>query len=577
MGFNPQLPIFDKRYQFIDAGPDWDRGRSGFTNLVETQAGKKGVIKRVDITSKNAVMGLENETEALEVLKALGVPKILDKGKAIYDSKEYKFLVIEFIDGIRVEKEISTLSILERAEILTQFLELLTQAHQKGIVNGDVDIKHLFWRKEKPKLVVIDWGNAILNVNKSRTTEFAYDLARTAEIIYSLLMGKVPPATGSIALPDDSKIRPGLAPIPVEFRKICEWAPRTPTTGAKAPYTAAELFEIATRWKKAINNKKPYRPRIKWPLKLLLAGAGILAALATGISYAQKFIDRNNIATPISTGTNSLFVTETTTQDIPSSPTDAIITLTPETPSEPTKSPTIIQAVTPLPKTYSPLLSFDKQHANDGCWVNAINGTTNLFPGEAFTKREDGYWSFGAEKNRDIDAVLQTDFSKCLASGKINAIGINVFVPQIEENREFGIFLEDTNGNRREYTILVKRVDPSHQVDRVFLRIRDQSEVTDYELLTTGNLKSINAFPRLYYQYAFILFLEINNDGLDILYMQDGPLQESLSIDQFAPNELIRANNATRPAMTDIFSYGLIGYGGEIQSVIWPLVFLESK
>jgi serine/threonine protein kinase len=575
MGFNPQLPIFAKRYQFIDAGPDWDRGRSGFTNLVEdTKGATKGVIKRADITSKNAVTGLENETKALEDLKGMGVPKILDKGQIVYDTKEYKFLVIEYIDGVRVEKELSSLSSLERAEILTQFLGVLRQAHSKGIVNGDVDIKHLFWRKEKPKLVVIDWGNAILNINKNRPTEFAYDLARTAEIIYSLLVGKIPPATGPIALPDDSKIVPGLAPLPVEFRKICEWAPRTPTTGAKAPYSAAELFEIAARWMKAINDKKPYRPRTNWPLKLLLAGAGMLATLVAGVLYAQSTIELNITTTPTSTETSSLIITETITQAISSSPTDAIITLTPEITPGPTRSPTNIQAVTPLPRKYSTLVSFDKQYTGGNCWTDMLNGTTALSPREAFTRRGDGNWSFGLEKNRALDETIQSDFSQCVDLQQVSAISMNVWVSQIDVQREFGIYLEDVSGNRREYTIWLDRVADN---DRMILRIREDAEISDYELLFTENLKFFNGFPRLYYQFPILVFLEIDNNGLDILYLKEGPLQAAVTPEDINPNQMIRADNAVRITLGEIKSIGLIGYGGEIETLIWPLVLLESK
>jgi hypothetical protein len=79
------------------------------------------------------------------------------------------------------------LSIVERAEIITQLFGLLSQTHQKGIVNGDVDLKHLFWRIGKKQLVVIDWGSARLGVDPKKKSEFAYDLARAAEIIYSLV------------------------------------------------------------------------------------------------------------------------------------------------------------------------------------------------------------------------------------------------------------------------------------------------------------------------------------------------------------------------------------------------------
>lgn len=565
MGFNLQYPIFADRYRFIDAGPDWDRGRSGFTNLVEEVAGKrKGVIKRADASSKIAVTGLSNEVKALEKLAGEGVPKIFNKDHITYDSKEYNYLIIEYIDGVRVEKEIATLANGERVEILTDFLSLLAKAHSKGIVNGDVDVKHLFWRKEKPRLVVIDWGNAILDVDTKRKTEFAYDLARTAEIIYSLVTGRTPPATGPVALPDDSNLLPGLTPLPTEFRKICEWAPRTPTTGAKAPYTAAELFEVSVRWKKAFNKKKPYRPRTKWPLKLLLPSIGLAAILVAGVSYTQY-----NTATPSSTKT----IIDTLTQAITSSPTEAFIVLSTETPLAPTKSLTTSEVVTPLPKAYFPLLSFDNQYTGGECWANTQNGTTALSPQEGFTRRWDGNWSFGSEKFRTLEDILQTDFSKCVNLQQVSAIGMNVWVSQIDINREFGFYLEDMNGNRREYTIWANRVADNN---RMFLRIREDGEVIDYELLLTNQLKFFDRYPRMYYQFPILVFFEINNSGLDILYLKEGSLQSAIAPEEFNPNQLIRAENASRETLGDINSIGLIGYGGEIETLIWPLVFLHT-
>ena len=73
-----------------------------------------------------------------------------------------------------------------------------------GIVNGDIDLKHLFWRRDSEQLVVIDWGNARLDVDPAKKSKFAYlNLTRSAEVIYSLvtLQGHAP-ATKSLALPE---------------------------------------------------------------------------------------------------------------------------------------------------------------------------------------------------------------------------------------------------------------------------------------------------------------------------------------------------------------------------------------
>ncbi len=188
-------PIFADRYRFQPVSADWDVGRSGFTHLVfDMKKERLGVIKRAELKSLNAVEGLKNEVAALLDLKGQGVPEVYDTGEAEYGSKAYFYMVIEYIEGMRVEKNLDSLPAVERAEILTQFFDLLAKTHKMGIVNGDVDLKHLFWRRDKKQLIVIDWGNAKLDVDPKKKTEFAYDLARSAEIVYSLVTRKGHPA-----------------------------------------------------------------------------------------------------------------------------------------------------------------------------------------------------------------------------------------------------------------------------------------------------------------------------------------------------------------------------------------------
>ncbi len=91
---------------------DWDTGRSGYTHLVVDMKEKRlGVIKRAEISSEQAVQGLKNEVNALRALQGMGVPEVYDTGTAIYGSKKYFYLVMEYIEGMRVEESIRSLSI----------------------------------------------------------------------------------------------------------------------------------------------------------------------------------------------------------------------------------------------------------------------------------------------------------------------------------------------------------------------------------------------------------------------------------------------------------------------------------
>ncbi|HZJ24217.1 MAG TPA: hypothetical protein VFD54_12955, partial [Anaerolineales bacterium] len=96
-------PVFADRYRFERVSDDWDQGRSGFTHLVyDLKLRRFGVIKRAEAISKQAIDGLKNEVEALRMLKGLGVAEVYDTGHATYGSKNYFYIVIEYIDGIRV-------------------------------------------------------------------------------------------------------------------------------------------------------------------------------------------------------------------------------------------------------------------------------------------------------------------------------------------------------------------------------------------------------------------------------------------------------------------------------------------
>src|SRR5687768_2710753 len=177
-------PVFAGRYRY-EPVEDGGENHDGFAQLVyDLKTEKMGIIKRANLTSEQAVRRLKNEMEALQALQGLGVPEVYETGEAEYDSMNYFYIVLEYVEGIQVEKNLDSLTASERVEILTQFFRLLAEAHQLGIVNGDVDLKHLFWYRDKKQLVVVDWGSAKVGVDTQQKTEFADDLARSAGIIF---------------------------------------------------------------------------------------------------------------------------------------------------------------------------------------------------------------------------------------------------------------------------------------------------------------------------------------------------------------------------------------------------------
>jgi serine/threonine protein kinase len=595
-------PVFAGRYRFQPVGEDWDTGRSGFTHLIyDLQEKHLGVIKRAEISSKQAVKGLENEVAALRALKGLGVPEVYDTGQASYGSQKYFYVVIEYIDGMRVERNLASLSVTERVDILTQVFGLLAVAHRKGIVNGDVDLKHLFWLRDKRQLIVIDWGNAKVGVGPNKSTEFSYDMARAAEIIFSLitLQGQ-PLARGSIALPDASALIPGLTPVPVEFRNLCEWAPRAPH-GGQAPYTGAELFEVSKRWLTAIKSLKPHKASDqRWKL-LKLIGMIMFILILAAFFVNRIFFNHVTTSTPALPSMEILspeppVFDKTPSLTIPAS----VIPSVTENPMEtPASTSTMIFSSPTLP---SPTLIFNREltftTALKNCWKNETNLPRNLKKNEGFYRTSNEDWGFyiGGQledyliqddlESRSIENYIQADFSTCIGGQPIRAMALNIFVTRIEperENpayakpgaydpaREFGFYLEDQSGNKREYTFWVDKDDKLH------LRVRENNVITDDDvvpIISLVNFRHGGIFPRIYNQFPIQTFLEIDNQGFDIVYLRESPFEAVQAI-EIQPNQMTRIDYAVRETLGNLQKIGLLGRGGETRVLIWPLIFYE--
>jgi predicted Ser/Thr protein kinase len=585
---NPNSPVFADRYRFEPVGNDWDRGRSGKTGLVYDLKEKRlGVIKRTETFSKQSTHSLQNEVKALTALKGLGVPEVYDTNQAVYDSKKYDYAVIEYIDEIRVEKNLDALSIVERAEIITQLFELLFQAHQKGIVNGDVDLKHLFWRKDKKQLVVIDWGNARLGVDPKKKTEFAYDLARAAEIIFSLVTRQGhPSATGSIALPDGSALTAGLGVLPIEFQDLCKWAPRTPTSGAQAPCTAQELFEVSKEWLKAIRSSKDYKPtplvlkrKKAWLIGIPLAAIGVFI-IFWAITKVPQEVPPTAVPAQVSLEPSS----------IPSYTPTVTATILPTAIPTETQTATAAPTSLPAPLEYSSLVVFKNTSPDQAyrlCWKNTVDSSSGVLVNpEGFNRKVDNtWWIFNTGDGRSIDESVKVDFGAC-PNDKVNnavvdlpklnttvrAIALNTWVTQIQPESgktpggEFGLFLKGTNGTIREYTLWVD------QSERLHLRIRETGKEDFDNTVLVANIQSTGR-GNVYRQFRIQIFLEMDNNGSAILYLSEADSSEG-SAQDLNPGQMLHIDAAVRPKLGDLQEFGLIGRGGSTRVLIWPMDLL---
>lgn len=239
----------NERYEAWSLPPTWDAGRSGATVLArERENGRIVVIKLTD--NRAAVFEkrreeLHNETRSLKALRGQGVPELLDYGDFRREALNYEayYLTIEYVQAARVEEQAASpekLGVEERLRILAAFFKLLAAAHRRGIVNNDVDLKHLFWDKEAHRLTVIDWGNARLFAGEAPARETAFDMQRSAEIVWALVTGQPPEQVSDGAALQANRL-PGFPPLPPVVERLCTWAVGEKSEEAGAlPAEAAE-------------------------------------------------------------------------------------------------------------------------------------------------------------------------------------------------------------------------------------------------------------------------------------------------------------------------------------------------
>jgi hypothetical protein len=280
--------------------------------------------------------------------------------------------------------------------------------------------------------------------------------------------------------------------------------------------------------------------------------------------------------------------------------TEAIVSPTPDHPTETaapviTESPSPTSEVTETPISPTPTLAtasisspappgevlkiFDQNNA-DSCQVQTTNISTSLEYGEGFLPRADNNWRFAIKRGRTLDEYIQVDFGQCFDPTQLKSMAVNMWVPRLELQRDFtdikepgkevGFFIENENGQRREYTIWIDATESMH------LRVREGEQVILDQIVSIVNigvLKIKGEFPRFYAEFPIQIFFERNNNGWDAIYLKQGPVLEAVTAQQLDPADMIPLVNATLPTMEEIQKIGLIGYGGETQTVIWPLVF----
>lgn len=196
--------LFDGRYRYDHIYP---RGRSGETlRAYDTQAGDAPVvIKRPALQDAPPIragqeVNILTEKRALEALSGHPVlTELRHHGTFRVGGQQHQYIVMDMAQGETVEAMVldcaargERLPPLEMLNILDGLLDLLQAAHDRRIVYNDVDAKHLFWDRERYRLKMIDWGNAVFLDADSHTAQHvtrAADILQTGELIYFILSG----------------------------------------------------------------------------------------------------------------------------------------------------------------------------------------------------------------------------------------------------------------------------------------------------------------------------------------------------------------------------------------------------
>lgn len=573
--------VFAGRYHFEPIEDDWDTGRTGFTQpAFDTVENRHVVIKRTDVASPQARQheySLQNESKALDKLKGLGVPELLMVSEAMYGEQKFTYLVMEYLEGIRVEKEVLSLEPIERARIIFELFRLIAKAHNRGIANGDIDIKHLFWFKKEQKLSIIDWGNASIT-RSQRSHQFSFDMARSAEIIYALVTKEgAAPVTGLLTLPANDKLLSSLLPLPEEFYKLCKWAPRNPSEEMQPPYSVLEMYAVTKKWLSKLDPDglyydteleelikiRPQPPNSIWK-KFVLIGSLITALVViASIAFALISSGSNSNVTPSIAPSESIQATlpPVSSLQAPTS-TSAIATSVPtETQNTPQTS---AATLSPVVKQYTKLLGFDKNFNPTPCWITS-SGLDNLN-----NKAFQGNWQFLVSKTYELSDPIKVGFEKCLDNKQVSAIGLNFWSQRLGINSDFGLYVEYSDGLRREYFL---RTESRDNTLHLIIKDTDGSAIDYIQLGIKPKLEGKTSLTP-YYQFSTKLLLELNNQGSDLISLSPGSDLSPLIADDMSLKDMKRV--AVRPSLSNIQSIGLIGHGPDIQIFLWPLVFYED-
>ena len=196
--------LFDNRYRYDYIYP---RGRSGETlRATDTQDNDRPVvIKRPAPHDAPPIrfgqeVSIQNERKALSRLTGhAAIPELLGGGQFFVSGIAHQYISMERAEGQIIADLVLDLASrgerlpeLEMLNLIDMLLDVLHAAHGHDIVYNDVDAKHLFWDRDRYRLKVIDWGNAVFLEGDEITAQGVSrqsDIYQVGELLYFILTG----------------------------------------------------------------------------------------------------------------------------------------------------------------------------------------------------------------------------------------------------------------------------------------------------------------------------------------------------------------------------------------------------
>ncbi len=196
--------LFDNRYRYDYIYP---RGRSGETlRAVDTLENDRPVVVKRPAPNDAPPIRAGQEVSILNERKALmrlsghpALTELLGGGQFSVGGLSHQYIVVERAEGVIVSDLVLELAArgermpeLEMLVIVDALLDLLELAHSHEIVHNDVDAKHLFWDRERYRLKLIDWGNAVFLEGDEVTAQGISrqsDVFQIGELLYFIITG----------------------------------------------------------------------------------------------------------------------------------------------------------------------------------------------------------------------------------------------------------------------------------------------------------------------------------------------------------------------------------------------------